>query len=210
MMQPIVLLLIKSLAIGILGSVPLGPVGVLCIQRTLSRGLLSGFISGMGAAVADGLLAMVAILGLSVIINFIEAQYIFIKLSGGIILLIIGSKIFFSNPVNELQQNHSGCQTYFSDFFSVLLLMLTNPLAVFLFLAAFASLQLVSTDPGPVPSGVIVSGILIGASFYWFILSSLIERLRDRFRIRGLNKINKYTGVIIAVFGFVALISLWF
>ncbi len=210
MIQPVVLLLIKSVVIGILGSVPLGPVGVLCIQRTLSRGRLSGFISGMGAAVADGLFAVVAILGLTVIINFIEAQQFFLKLSGGIILLIIGSKIFFLNPVRKLRQDHSGRQTYFSDFFSVLILMLTNPLAVFLFLAAFASLQLVSPDPGPVLSGVIVSGILVGASFYWFMLSSLIERFRGRFRIRLLIKINKYTGVLIAVFGFVALISLLF
>lgn len=152
-MHTIAVLIIKSVIIGILASVPLGPVGVLCIQRTLSRGYLAGFISGMGAAVADGIFAIVAILGLTVIINFIESQQFLMRIAGGAILLIIGTRIFMSNPVKQIRQGRQNRNGYYSDFFSVLLIMLTNPLAVFLFIAAFASLELVSPDPGPVMAG---------------------------------------------------------
>ncbi len=209
-MQTIFLLLTKSIAIGILASVPLGPVGVLCIQRTLNRGLLSGFLSGMGAALADTLFAIVAILGLSFIINFIEAQQLFMRVAGGSILMIIGVRIFNSNPVRQLRQNHNSRQSYFSDFFSVLVLMITNPLAIFLFLAAFASLELVTPDPGPMVAGAIVTGILAGASLYWFILSSFISRFRKKFRLRILLRINKTAGAIIVFFGFAAIISVLF
>jgi len=209
-MQAIIFLLTKSMAIGILASIPLGPVGVLCIQRTLNRGLLSGFLSGMGAALADTLFSIVAILGLSFIINFVEAQQVFMRVAGGSILLIIGVRIFYSNPVRQIRQNHNGRQSYFSDFFSVLVLMMTNPLAIFLFLAAFASLELVAPDPGPMVAGAIVTGILAGASLYWFILSSIISRFRNKFRLRILLRINKTAGAIIILSGFAALISVLF
>ncbi len=209
-MEAILILLTKSIVLGVLASVPLGPVGVLCIQRTLSRGRLSGFISGMGAAIADAFFAFAAIMGLSVIINFIEAQQVLMKAAGGAILLIIGLKIFFSNPVRSLRQNKVAGQNLVTDLFSVLVLMMTNPLAVFLFLAAFAGLELVGTNPGPLFSSIIVSGIFFGASLYWFTLSSVIYSFKERFRLRLLFRINKTAGLIIVFFGLLAVISILF
>jgi len=206
--QEIVILLIKSLAIGLIASVPLGPVGVLCIQRTLSRGYLAGFVSGMGAAVADAFFALVAILGLSVIINFIETQQFLMRAAGGLILIFIGVRIFISNPVRLMWSGRNNNQNHFSDFMSVLLLMLTNPLAIFLFLAAFASLELVTPKPGLLASFAIVTGILAGGALYWLLLSSIINQFRNRFRLRILFRINRSAGVLIVVFGITALLSL--
>lgn len=205
-MQTILLLLTKSIVIGLVASVPLGPVGILCIQRTLSRGRLSGFISGMGAALADALFAIVAIMGLSYIINFIEAQQNIMRLAGGLVLLFIGIRIFYSNPVRMIRQNRADRNSHFSDFFSVLILMLTNPVAIFLFIAAFASLELAASEPAAMVT--VVTGILAGGSLYWFIFSSLIARFRNSFRLRVIFRINKTAGAIIVVAGITAVISL--
>jgi threonine/homoserine/homoserine lactone efflux protein len=206
-MQSIFILFGKSIAIGILASVPLGPVGVLCMQRTLSRGLLSGFISGMGAAVADALYAVVAILGLSVIINFIESQQLFMRAAGGVILLIVGIRIFYTNPVKQIRQGRKNTRNHFTDFLSILILMLTNPVAILLFIAAFASLELVKPDPGMLLAGIIITGILTGATMYWLIFNSLINHFRTRFRLRMLFSINRTAGSLIFIVGIVAIIS---
>ncbi len=197
------------MVIGLVASIPLGPVGVLCIQRTLSRGMLSGFISGMGAAAADAFFAIIAVFGLSVIINFIEAQQIFMRTAGGAILIILGIRIFASNPVRAMRAGRNHQQSRLSDFLSVLLLMLTNPLAIFLFLAAFAILELVKPNPGPLIAGTIVTGILAGAALYWFLLSGIINQFRSRFRLRILFRINRSAGMLIVIFGIAALLSIF-
>ncbi len=206
--QTILILLAKSMVIGLVASIHLGPVGVLCIQRTLSRGMLSGFISGMGAAAADAFFAIVAVFGLSVIINFIESQQLFMRTAGGAILIILGIRIFLSNPVKTMRARRNNQQSRLSDFLSVLLLMLTNPLAIFLFLAAFASLELVKPNPGPLIAGTIVTGVLTGAALYWFLLSGMINLFRNRVRLRILFRINRSAGVLIVMFGIAALLSI--
>ena len=207
-LQPILILLAKSMAIGLIASIPLGPVGILCIQRTLSRGVLSGFLTGMGAAAADAFFAVVAVFGLSFIINFIESQQFLMRTAGGALLIMIGLRIFLSNPVRVLRADRNNQQGRLSDFFSVLLLMLTNPLAIFLFLAAFASLELVSPNPGPLVAFTIVTGILAGASLYWLLLSSFINIFRNRFRIRMLFRITRSAGALIILSGIASLLSI--
>ena len=97
------ILLIKGLIIGLLVSVPLGPIGVLCIQRTLNKGRRSGFISGLGASSADTIFALVASLGLTIVINFVREQQQYFQIAGGLIVLYIGFKIFYTNPVKQLK-----------------------------------------------------------------------------------------------------------
>jgi threonine/homoserine/homoserine lactone efflux protein len=206
-MHEMLILLSKSIAIGIIASVPLGPVGALCIQRTLSRGLLPGFFSGMGAAVADALFACVAILGLSCITNFIDSQQDIMRTAGGGIMLFLGTRIYFSTPVARPGVERTRKGGNFSDFFSVLILMMTNPLAIFLFLAAFASLELTGPDPGTLPAVIIVTGVLAGASAYWLIFSTFIDYFSNRFRPKLLFNINKTAGIIILVLGVTAIIS---
>src|SRR6056297_1675240 len=100
-----ILLLVKGAIVGFLASIPLGPVGVLCIQRTINKGKTSGLYSGLGAAVVDMLYAVVAVLGLSFIITFIEEQAIYFQFMGGVVLLILGIRIFYTNPVHQIRKH---------------------------------------------------------------------------------------------------------
>lgn len=203
-------ILIKGVVLGFLSSIPLGPIGVICIQRTLGKGRLSGFISGLGAATADTLLALIAGLGLSFIIDFIKDYGILFKLVGGLIVIFIGAQIFFKSPVKQVRERRLKKNSLHTDYLSVLVLTLSNPLAVFLFIAVFAGLNLVNGSSNILFHAVIFSGIFIGAALWWFTLTSLVNMYRDKFRLKNLWWLNKITGVAIFVFGLAALISILF
>lgn len=202
--------LIKGLIIGFLASIPLGPVGVLCIQRTINKGRFSGFISGLGAATIDSFFALVASLGLTYIINFIEEQQFFIQLIGGGILIFLGVKIFNTNPIKQIRRHRRKKNKLIEDYFSVLFLTLSNPLAIFLFVAAFAGIGIVTSHDSSFKSSIIVGGVFFGAALWWSILSFFVDLFRKKFRLKQLWWINKIAGVLIIVFGVVSMISVFF
>ena len=201
---------LKGIIVGLLGSIPLGPVGVLCIQRTLNKGRMSGFMSGMGAAAVDAVFALIAALGLTFIINFIEQQRFFIQLIGGIILIIMGLIIFYKNPVKQMRKHKQGKSNLFHDFISVFLLTLTNPVAVFLFVAALASIDIVSVESPIISSLFVVSGVFGGALLWWFSLIWFVDLFRKKFRLKHLWRINKIAGVLIAAFGIFAIFAIFY
>lgn len=131
--------IIDGMLVGFSASVPLGPIGVLCIQRTLQRGRLSGFVSGLGAASSDIIYAIIAGFSLSFIVTFIEEQFVWIQVFGSIILILLGWHIFRSNPAKQLRKQRSGKSknSYLQDYVSTFLLTFSNPLAIFLFIAFF-------------------------------------------------------------------------
>lgn len=200
----------KGIIVGLLASIPMGPVGLLCIQRTLNKGRMSGFMSGMGAAAVDGIFALIAALGLTFIINFIEQQRFFIQLIGGIVLIIMGLMIFYKNPVTQMRKHKNGKSTPFQDFFSVFLLTLSNPVAVFLFVAALASIDIVSVESPILSTLFVVSGVFGGALLWWLILISFVDLFRKKFRLKQLWWINKIAGVLIAGFGIFAIIAIFY
>lgn len=204
------ILFLKGILIGIVASVPLGPIGVLCVQRTLNKGRVSGFLSGMGAATADTFFAVVAVLGLTYIINFVQEQQLYIRFAGVIFLIFIGIRIFYTNPVIQMRKQRLSKNTHIEDFLSVFIITLTNPFAIFLFIAAFASLGLVSDGSSYVSPALLVTGVLIGAAFYWFLLSSIVNSFRSSFRLRRLWWMNKIAGVIIFSSGIATFIILFF
>ncbi|GAF04860.1 LysE family translocator [Saccharicrinis fermentans] len=198
--------LIDGIIIGFSASIPLGPIGVLCIQRTLNKGRLSGFISGMGAAFSDTIYAIAAGFSLSFIISFIEKQLLYIQIFGALLLIILGINIFNSNPAVQLRKQRKGKSNLFQDFFSTFLITISNPLAIFLFLAFFASFGAVKPGDNAISHFVLIGGVLCGASLWWFILSSLINLFRSKINLRRLWWLNKITGaaiVILVVIGFV-------
>lgn len=205
-----ILFIIKGIIIGILASIPLGPVGVVCIQRTLNRGRYAGFASGLGAAIADTVFAIIAVLGLSFIINFVEEHQLYFKIIGGMFLIYLGYRIFNTNPVIQIRKQRRNKNNLFEDFLSVFLLTLTNPLAVFLFLAVFASLGILAEELNYYVAFYIVLGITIGAALYWFTFSSIINAFRKKFRLKSLWWINKISGLSILLFGLAAIVSLIF
>ena len=201
--------LIKGLIVGFLASIPLGPVGVLSIQRTINKGRTSGLISGMGAATVDMFFALVAALGLTYIINFIEEQQFYIQLFGGGVLIFLGAKIFNTNPIKQIRRHRKKKNKLIEDYLSVLFLTLSNPLAIFLFIAAFAGIGMVKPDDSSMKSFFIISGVFLGAMLWWGVLTFLIDLFRKKFRLKQLWWINKIAGLIIIVFGVAAMFSVF-
>jgi len=203
-------LLIKGIVVGYIASIPLGPIGVICIQRTLSKGKLSGFVSGLGASTADTFLSIVAGLGLSFIIDFVVDYTAIFKLLGGILVIFLGFRIFFKNPVHQFRRKKLKKNNLYTDYISTLVLTLSNPLNIFLFLAIFAGLNIIKGVKTLDMFLAIFLGVFIGTSLWWFTLSSIVNIYHDKFKVRNLWWLNKITGTIIIIFGLVALISILF
>ena len=202
-------LIIKGLIIGLLVSVPLGPIGVLCIQRTLNRGRMAGFISGLGAAAADTIFAIIAGFGLTIIINFIEEKHLYFQIIGGLFVLYIGIRIFNTNPVKQLKLQKLNKTKLSQDFVSVFLLTLSNPMAIFLFLAIMAAINVASDTLSLVEIATLAVGISGGAFLWWFVLASIANRFRKKIRLKSIWWLNKITGSVVFLFGLIVLVSVW-
>ena len=203
------ILLIKGLIIGLLVSIPVGPIGVLCIQRTLNKGRKSGFVSGLGASAADTIFALVASLSLTMVIEFVREQQLWFQIAGGGIVLYIGLKIFYTNPVKQLKLQRMNKTMLSKDFVSVFLLTISNPLAILLFLGIIAAINVAHESLSVFQILIFLAGIFSGSASWWFLLSFLANRFRRRIRLRSIWWLNKITGTAVFVFGILVLVSLW-
>jgi len=202
------ILILKGIIVGVSVSAPLGPLGILCIQRTINKGFLSGFVSGLGAAVADILYASVAGFGISIIADFLKLHEDVIRGLGGIIVLIVGIMIFRSNPVKQIRQQKTQKRSYVSDFISSIFITITNPLTIVFFGAVFAGFGLdQATTMNPIL--LTLAGIFAGALLWWMSLSIAVNIFRSKIRLRNLYWINKITGVLVAIFGILVFISIF-
>jgi threonine/homoserine/homoserine lactone efflux protein len=198
-----VLFLIKGLLIGLSIAAPVGPIGVLCIRRTLERGLFSGLVSGLGAATADAFYGAVAGFGLAFVSNFLIRQQLWLRLIGGVFLIGLGIKIFLSKPS---QDNESAEQNAaFGDYASTFFLTLTNPTTILSFAAIFAGLGLGSTNGSYLSASVLVIGVFSGSALWWLILSGGVNALRRRLNEEALVWVNRVSASIIFAFGLIAL-----
>ena len=201
--------LIKGFIVGLVVSIPLGPMGVLCIQRTLNKGKSSGFSSGMGIATADAIFALIAGLGISFIIHFLSEQQLIIKIIGGLIIEFIGLRIFIANPVKQLKKHRREGKNLFEDFISILFMALSNPFTIFLYIAIFAGLNLHDVSSGYSSALLVVAGVFMGASLSWFTISTVVNHFRANIRLRRLMWINRIAGITIILFGVFAICSLF-
>ena len=199
-------IILKGLLIGLCASIPVGPIAVLCIQRTLNRGKYHGFVTGLGAAMSDLGYAALAAFSMSFIVNFIYKNQILIELIGAFILLIFGFVIFKSNPLNKMSISAEKKESYFQDFITAFALTITNPLIIFLFIALFARFDFIESDLSVVKSLLGLISVFVGASLWWFILTSLVNLFRSKFNVRGLWLINKVSGSILATIAFIGII----
>jgi threonine/homoserine/homoserine lactone efflux protein len=197
--------LFRGLVIGLSIAAPVGPIGVLCIRRTLAEGRASGLVSGLGAATADAIYGCIAGFGLTFISSFLVSQQVWLRLVGGVFLCYLGLKTFFARPAEQaaLAKGKGLVGAYASTFF----LTLTNPLTIISFAAIFAGLGLASTSGNYMSAGVLVLGVFIGSALWWLILSGGIDVFREKFGPHGLQWVNRVSGVIIAGFGLFALLS---
>lgn len=200
---------IKGIITGLLISAPLGPIGIMCIQRTLNRGYMSGFVSGLGAAAADVLFAVIAGFGLSIIINFIEEKHLYFQIVGGLFVLYIGFRIFNTNPVRQLKLQRLNRTRLSQDFASVFLLTISNPIAIFLFIAIMAALKVGSDLLSFIELSFLIAGIAGGAILWWFTLASIANRFRQKIRLKSIWWLNKITGSVVFIFGLFVILSVW-
>jgi threonine/homoserine/homoserine lactone efflux protein len=196
---------LKGLAIGFSLAAPVGPIGVLCIRRTLAHGSRRGIIIGLSAASADMVYGIVAAFGVTLISNFISQQQQWIRLIGGILLLVLGYRTFISHPATDTIEN--GRNGHTRMFLSTFLLTLTNPMTLFAFAAVFAGIGLDKTMGFHGYSFFFVAGIFFGSLSWFALLTSLVHFFRDIITTDGLVIINKVAGSLLLLFGIIALWS---
>lgn len=192
----------RGMLIGLMMSVPLGPMGVLIIQKTLHKGALSGFIAGMGAACADLFYATVAAFGLGFVINVVRAHELILQIVGGIFLLIVGLRIYFANPLKQIKARRRVTKKgLLGDFLSLFFLTVSNPVTVIVFMAVFAGTSVLGDSPTFTTEILILTGVLLGGSAWWYVLSTIVNIFRKKFKLRVLVTINRVSGIIITLLG---------
>ncbi len=198
-------LFLKGLIIGLSIAAPVGPIGVLCISRTLAEGRLYGIASGLGAATADAVYGCVAVLGLTIVSNSLVQQQAWIRLIGGLFLCILGIKLFLAKPAKRgpLASRSGLAGAYASTFF----LTLTNPMTILFFAAIIAGLSPADATENTMSAGTVVMGVFIGSSLWWLILSGSVGAFRERLDLQRMQWVNRISGAIIAGFGLSALLS---
>ncbi|MGC1121953.1 MAG: LysE family transporter [Candidatus Methanofastidiosia archaeon] len=192
----------KGLVIGISIAAPVGPIGLLCIQRTLGEGRTSGFVSGMGAATADAIYGCIAGFGVTVVSTFLVNQQMWLRLIGGVFLLFLGFKIFGSPPAERADVQGGGSLS--TRYGSTFALTLTNPVTILSFAAICAGVG-VSTYGD---AGLLVLGVFTGSALWWFTLSSCVHIVRSRIDKERMRWINRGSGAILMGIGVVILFSL--
>jgi len=200
--------LFRGLLIGLSIAAPVGPMGVLCIRRTLTQGRVMGLVTGLGVATADGTYGLIAGFGLTFISDLLIAQQTWIRLVGGVFLLYLGFKTLLSEPAERAATANSNSLSgaYLSSF----LLTLTNPLTILSFAAIFAGLGAGSSSGNYLSATILVLGVFIGSALWWFFLSGAASLFRHKFNLKALRWVNRVSGLVIIAFGLLALASLIF
>ncbi len=198
----------KGILIGLMVSVPLGPMGVLIIQKTLQKGALAGFVAGMGAAFADLFYATVAAFGLGFVVTTIQTHELILQIIGGILLIIVGATIYFGNPLKQIRtKKRVSKKGLLGDFLTLFFLTASNPVAIVVFMAVFAGASVFGDDPSIRVELFVLSGIVLGGGLWWYTLSTLVNIFRKKFRLRVLIAINRVSGVIITILGGLVILS---
>ena len=191
-------ILIKGCAIGVIVSAPLGPVGVLCIQRTLNKGRWYGFVTGLGASLSDIAYALLTGYGMSFIFDYIDKNIFYLQLLGSIMLLVFGIYTFRSNPVKSIRPASTNKGSYFHNFITAF--------AVTLFIGLFARFAFM--QPGVLLFETITGylAIAIGALLWWFGITFFVNKVRKKFNLRGIWILNRIIGGIVMVVSVVGLV----
>jgi threonine/homoserine/homoserine lactone efflux protein len=195
-------LFLRGLIIGFSIAAPVGPIGVLCIRRTLAEGRASGFLSGLGAATADAFYGCVAGFGLTIVSGFLVDQRFWIQLIGGIFLLALGVKTLRSVPAEHAAA--AAGSGLAASYASTLLLTLTNPMTILSFAGIFAALGVAETGGDFSAAALLVLGVFVGSAAWWLLLSGGVGLLRDKLSSPVLRWTNRFSGTILLVFGIVA------
>ncbi|MCE5204934.1 MAG: LysE family transporter [Porphyromonadaceae bacterium] len=192
----------KGFLIGFLVSSPMGPINMLTIQRTLNRGRWHGLVTGMGAVLSDFMYALVTLVGLSFVSDFLTEHESELQLFGSIIMIFFGIGVFRTNPLKGWKPNRMTGETrYLKDFFSSFLLTISNVAIILVLVGLFTRF---SFNPLTESMALVVAGLvsfLLAAATWWFLLTTLVSRLRKHFNRRGIILLNRITGTLLMILG---------
>ncbi len=193
-------LLYKGLILGFSVAAPVGPIGILCINRTVKKGFRSGIISGLGAATADLMYGLIAALGLGVISNFLIEHKIWVQIIGAILLLQLSIITILADRKSNNSVN-IGNKNYSKDYISTFALVVSNPVTILFFLAVFANLGLGnSSNSTTFSNSLLVLGVFLGSSLWWLTLSSVTYKIKHKLNTRFLKRIDLFSGILLLAF----------
>jgi threonine/homoserine/homoserine lactone efflux protein len=195
----------QGIIIGFSIAAPVGPIGILCIQRTLTKGRAHGLISGLGAASADAIYGSIAGFGLTLVSEVLIAQQSWLQLIGGAFLCYLGLRTLLSKPGGETKRFLGG--SLFGNYASTFLLTIINPMTIISFAAVFIGLGIGNSAGNFGYAGLFVAGIFAGSTFWWVLLTSIVEFFRTKFDTRMLKAVNLVSGFIILGFGLYFLLT---
>lgn len=198
--------LLKGLILGISIAAPVGPIGLLCIRRTLVEGRASGFVSGLGAATADGFYGFVVAFGLTAISSFLLYYQTPIRIIGALFLFYLAINIFFSKPADktaQVKEDVSLLKAYTSTVF----LTITNPATIISFVAVFAGLGVGTVTQDYNSSAFMVAGVFVGSALWWLVLSTVVDLLHHKISDNGMIWINRISGILMATLGIVSFLG---
>ena len=192
---------ITGMIIGVLVSAPTGPLGILCIQRTLHKGRLNGIVTGLGATTSDLVYAVLVGFSMNFVIDFVEQYRFVIKIVGSIILFFFGYKIFTKETEKSIDDEKIGTtnRNLLSTYTSAFGLCFSNPIIIFLFIALFARFNFFSSKSDVSQVLLALSSIFVGALSWWVTLTMIVGSLRKKFKKRGLRILNFITGGVLIV-----------
>lgn len=198
-------LLLKGITIGFALALPIGPIGILCVRKTAAEGHLSGMVIGFGAATADAVYGFIAAFGLTVISDALVTRQMWFRLIGGAFLCYLGIKTLMAKPAEQSQSPNG--KGLLASYVSTFLLTLTNPLSIIAFLGVFAGFGLRNADLSLGSAATLIAGVFLGSSLWFFLLSYGITIFRERINATGIGWVNRISGLLIIMFGVIAIIS---
>ena len=200
-------LLLLGILIGLMVAVPVGPLGLLCVNRALSRGPLHGLFSGMGVATADSLAAGISALGMTLVSDFLIGHQMLLRTVGGLFLCYLGIKIFRTRPATQVPAGEVGglARSYATTF----LLTVSNPVTFLSFVAIYAGWGVQSLSGNYLGAAILAAGVFSGSVLWWLAIAVGLVLFRDRFSHSALEWIHRISGAVITAFGIVVFLSLW-
>ena len=195
------------MSIGIILSAPMGPIGILCIQRTLNKGRNSGFFTGVGAATSDLFYCLLVGLGISLVTDFIADHINILQIVGSVILIVYAIYMIIHNPVSQITENLDQREDYWRDMITGFFFTLSNPLIMFLIIPLFARFGF------PLPEYKfyhVILGyifIVVGALVWWSLITFFVDKVRTHFNIRSMWLINRIIGTIILILSLYGLVT---
>jgi len=202
-------LILSGVVMGLVAAVPVGPVNIICIRRTFAYGPVNGFLSGLGAALGDGVFAVITGLGLTWIAQLIEGYAALIELGSGLVMVFFGIKTFLDSHEPQLEEDKESDKagaSLFGAVFSTFALTVTNPATLIAFTVMFGGLGGLAGGPGTLEdAGLVVAGVVAGSAGWWLVLTTIIGLFHARIDAHRVMLINRISGMLVAIFGLTVL-----